>query len=95
MSASQPLVADEILDAYAVTSHRCLLDVGGGEGAFLVRAAQRAPALRLMLFDLPAVADRARARFAAFGLAHRASVVGGDFLRQPLPTGADLVSLSA
>lgn len=93
MSASQPLVADEILDAYAVASHRCLLDVGGGEGAFLARAAQRAPSLRLMLFDLPAVADRAQARFAALGLAHRATAVGGDFLCQALPTGADLVTL--
>jgi len=33
MSASQPLVAQEVLDAYPLHGHRCLLDVGGGRGA--------------------------------------------------------------
>lgn len=93
MSASQALVAGEVLDAYPLARHRCLLDVGGGDGTFLAAAAGRAPALRLMLFDLPAVAERARARFAAAGLAHRASAIGGDFYADPLPTGADVVSL--
>ncbi len=93
MSASQPLVSAEILDAYALSRHRCLLDVGGGEGRFLAAAAERAPGLRLMLFDLPPVADRARARLEAAGLAERATVVGGDFLSDPLPEGADIVSL--
>ena len=46
-----------------------------------------------MLFDLPAVADRARTRFAAAGLSHRAEAIGGDFLSQSLPDGADIVSL--
>jgi demethylspheroidene O-methyltransferase len=46
-----------------------------------------------MLFDLPPVAARARARFAAAGLAARATAVGGDFLSDPLPEGADVVSL--
>ena len=93
MSASQPLVADEVLDAYALERHHCLLDVGGGEGTFLAAAAARAPSLRLMLFDLPAVALRAEARFAAAGLAERVRVVGGDFFKDPLPVGADVVSL--
>ena len=93
MSASQPLVADEILDAYPFAKHRCVMDVGGGEGTFLSFAAQRAPDLRLVLFDLPAVAERAQARFTALGLAQRAVAVGGDFLADPLPRGADLVTL--
>ncbi len=93
MSASQPLVADQILDAYPVGRHTCLLDVGGGEGTFLAAAAARAPGLHLHLFDLPAVAERARARFAALGLSHRAQATGGSFLRDALPPGADLISL--
>lgn len=93
MSASQPLVAREVLDAYDFSRHQCLLDVGGGEGTFLGAVAQEAPRLRLQLFDLPAVADRARARFAAWGLLDRAEVHGGDFFHDALPTGADLVSL--
>ena len=93
MSASQPLVADEVLDAYSLRAHRCLLDVGGGDGTFLATVASRAPALRLMLFDLPAVADQARARFASAGLAQRASAFGGSFFTDALPEGADIASL--
>jgi len=93
MSASQPLVADQVIDAYPFARHRRLLDVGGGEGTFLLRVAERVPGLELMLFDLPAVADLARPRFAAAGLAGRSSVHGGSFFDDPLPAGADLVSL--
>jgi demethylspheroidene O-methyltransferase len=46
-----------------------------------------------MLFDLPPVAERARARFAACGLADRAAAFGGSFLADELPAGADLISL--
>ncbi len=93
MAASQPLVAAEILDTYSFASHRRLLDVGGGEGRFLCSVAARAPALHLTLFDLPAVAERARQRFDAAGLGARAQAVGGNFLSDPLPGGADIVTL--
>ncbi len=93
MSASQPLVADEILDAYPLAGHRCLLDVGGGEGGFLASAALRAPALQLVLFDLPAVVERARAQGPAAGLGDRVRFVGGSFLSDALPEGADVASL--
>jgi len=93
MAASQAFIAGEVLDAYAPRRHRCLLDVGGGDGSFLAAAAARAPHLELMLFDLPAVAERARERLRERGLAARARTFGGDFRRDPLPRGADLVSL--
>ena len=47
----------------------------------------------MMLFDLPAVAARASQKIAAAGLAGRIAVAGGDFLQDPLPTGADIISL--
>jgi demethylspheroidene O-methyltransferase len=93
MAASQPLVAQEALDAYPIEKHRCLLDVGGGEGVFLQAAAARAPNLGLMLFDLPAVTRRAQSRLSSAGLLERASFHAGDFLRDPLPQGADIISL--
>jgi demethylspheroidene O-methyltransferase len=70
-----------------------LLDVGGGDGAFLAAAALLAPGLELILFDLPPVAARAKIRFAALGIADRLSAVGGDFLTAPLPRGADVIAL--
>lgn len=93
MAASQPLVAQEVLDSYPIRRHRCLMDVGGGEGAFLQAAAARAPKLRLMLFDLPAVVERARARLGGQGLDKRTAFHAGDFLADPLPKGADVISL--
>ncbi len=93
MAASQAMVAAEALAAYDVRRHRCLLDVGGGDGSFVEQAARAAPRLRLMVFDLPAVAELAAARLGAAGLTARTSVVGGDFTRLPLPAGADLITL--
>ncbi len=93
MAASQALVAADVLAAYRFVRHRCLLDLGGGDGTFIVQAAASAPALRLMLFDLPPVAERAHARFAESGLSARTQTIGGDFRRDTLPRGADIVSL--
>lgn len=90
MATSQSLVAEEILDAYPVGQHRCVLDVGGGEGVFLLTAARRTPALSCLLFDLPPVAERARVRFAKEGV--NGLAFGGDFRRDAFPTGADLVT---
>ena len=83
MAASQPLVAGEVLRAYPLRRHRTLLDVGGGNGAFLRAALAATPGLRGMLFDRPNVVT------GAHGLESR----GGDFLHDPLPTGADIISL--
>ena len=92
MGASQAMVAEQALAAYDVRQHRVLLDVGGGDGSFLVAAGRRAAGLRLVLFDLPAVAALAEERFAGAGLAVRATVHPGNFRRDPLPAGADLIS---
>jgi len=93
MSNSQPLVSHEILDAYSLAKHRRLLDVGGGEGGFLIEAGKRHPRLELQLFDLPPVAERARQRITSLGFERRVEIIGGSFLTDPLPEGADIISL--
>jgi demethylspheroidene O-methyltransferase len=93
MSASQPMIAQQVLHAYSFRAHRCLLDVGGGDGAFLSAVAAQAPNLRCVLFDLPAVADEASKRFRGEGLSSRAVAIGGSFFTGRLPEGADIVSL--
>jgi demethylspheroidene O-methyltransferase len=93
MAATQPLVAEQVLDAYDVGRHRRLLDVGGGDGAFLRAVAAVAPTLELALFELPPVAARAREACAAAGLAARVSLHEGSFLEDALPGGADLMTL--
>ncbi len=93
MAASQSLVSAEILASYSFKKHRRLLDLGGGDGTFLRAVAKAAPGLELRLFDLPAVAEGAAEAFAAAGLTERAGAHGGNFLTDPLPEGADIVSL--
>lgn len=93
MSVSNAFVADDVLDAWSLASHRCLMDIGGGEGNFLLAVARRWPHLKLKLADLPAVAARAKARFEALGLGGRIEAHGGDVKTAGLPTGADICTL--
>lgn len=88
MAASQPLVAQQIIDAYRFGRHRRMLDIGGGEGVFAgaVRAAH--DRLECAVFDLPAVVARVAPR--------RGDAIGrhgGDFLAGPVPKGYDLITL--
>ena len=93
MAESQRMVAAEILTAYPVGKHDWLLDVGGGQGAFVTAAGNAVADIRLSVFDLPAVAERATTRVAAVGLGDRFQAFGGDFFTDDLPAGPDLVSL--
>ena len=93
MAASQALIAEQVLSSYPINRHQRLLDVGGGAGAFALAAMGRNPQLEACVFDLPSVAERARERFEELGHGRRASVCGGDFLSDPLPSGHDLISM--
>lgn len=92
MASTQGYVAEDVIAAYPVAEHKKLLDVGGGAGAFAAAAARAAPNLSATVFDLPSVAAAARNRFEALGLSDRVTAIGGDFHRDPLPAGADLIS---
>ena len=92
MAASQPMVAEQVMEAFDFRRIGTLMDVGGGHGAFLAAVAAAAPATRLMLFDLPAVVAGARDALAARGLG-RVQTHGGSFRDDPLPAGADAISL--
>jgi demethylspheroidene O-methyltransferase len=93
MGISQSFIAEELLAAYPIARHKHLIDIGGGEGAFVRRAAKAAPGLSFSLFDLPAVAERAERAFQEDGIAERARAHGGDLFRDELPGGADLACL--
>jgi demethylspheroidene O-methyltransferase len=86
MTATQPLVAAQAIAAYPFGQHRTLLDIGGGQGAFLRAVGEMAPSLRLGLFDRPEV-------ITTLGKNPRIEVHAGSFLSDPLPAGYDLHSL--
>jgi demethylspheroidene O-methyltransferase len=93
MAHTQSLVTDEILDAYPMDQHQMVLDIGGGQGAFIKRLANRYPHLTFKLFDIPGVAELSNAHFNEIGLSSRAQAVGGNFFQDPLPEGCDLATL--
>ncbi|MEO1573972.1 MAG: methyltransferase [Pseudomonadota bacterium] len=93
MAASQPMVAEQVIDAFDFKRFSTLMDVGGGNGAFLRAVAAAAPDLKLRLFDLPPVAALANDAMSEAGLSERTEIHGGDFRRDALPPGADLISL--
>ncbi len=86
MSDSQGLVAEDTLRLVSLRGVRHLMDVGGGTGAFLAAVGRAYPRLGLTLFDLPAVVSAARP-----GAGVR--IVPGSFRDDPLPGGADAISL--
>ena len=88
MAASQPLVAQQVIDAYPFHRHRRLLDVGGGEGRVPVRGGRIACRdSTLWLFDLPAVVDASASASRARRHAARIAFHGGDFLPTRCPAG--------
>ena len=93
MAQSQELVAEDTLRACDFSRATTVLDVGGGSGAFLEHVGRAYPALKLIVFDLPKVAPTAEPRFARAGMAERAEIAVGSFLTDPIPEGADAISL--
>ena len=93
MAASQGFVVQEILSSYFFGEHRCVLDVGAGKGRFVSELAVHAPHLKFKMFDLPPVLALARENVQAHGLGDRVTLHPGSFLHDPLPQGADLITL--
>lgn len=93
MAASQRMIAEQVLDAYDFSKHESVLDIGGGSGAFLTAVAAAHENLSLTLLDLPAVIRHSEAALNRQELSDRITRVGGDFFRDELPTGHDLVTL--
>ncbi len=77
-----------MLDAYDFAGIGTLADIGGGNGEVIASVLKRYPAMRGVLFDRPAVVQRAGANLEAAGLSGRCAVTAGDFFAS-VPPGAD------
>ncbi len=87
--------ADPIAAMLPVGPASRVLDVGGGSGVFSMAMAVRHPGLRAVVFDLANVVPLTQKYVASAGLGHAVSTSPGDYLTDRLPTGFDLVFLSA
>jgi acetylserotonin O-methyltransferase len=86
------LSSPKVVAAFALSSFRQMVDLGGGSGHLAIAACERCPQLQAIVFDLPEVIETARAHISNSPDAARVSVMAGDFFRDELPD-ADLFAL--
>jgi SAM-dependent methyltransferase len=79
---------EPVLDAYSFAAFSTVVDVGGGNGTQLAALLQRHPGTRGILFDLPAVAERAQTVLSGLDLSERCRIMAGDFFGS-VPVGGD------
>lgn len=83
-----------VADAFDFSAARHVVDVGGGDGAFLALILERHEHLRGTLLDRERIVRAARRRFTDSGVATRATATAGDFFEH-IPPGGDVYVLSA
>jgi SAM-dependent methyltransferase len=72
-----------------------ILDVGGGAGAFSMEFVRRNPEIEAVVFDLPNVVPITRQFIEKEGFTGKIKTFEGDYTKDELPGGFDLVFLSA
>jgi hypothetical protein len=94
IEAISAAAAHALAQSYDLAQRRRILDLGGGLGFFLRVLTRRYRELEATLFELPAVAAIARQALASTPEGERIVAVDGDFFRDPIPPGHDVVLLA-
>jgi hypothetical protein len=79
---------------YDFSRYGVILDVGGGNGAFLSEILRHVPSPKGILFDVPEGLTEAQQTLRHADVARRCTVVAGDFF-ESVPSGADLMILKS
>lgn len=87
-------VAPALADRVPMTDAKLLLDVGGGTGIYSIALLQKNPKLRAVVLDRPEVLKITQDLARQYGVPDRLRCQPFDMFRDPLPTGADTISLS-
>ncbi len=74
---------------------KSVLDIGGGSGAFSMEFVSRKPEIEATVFDLPNVVPITQKFIEKEGFSDRIKTHTGDYTKDELPKGFDLVFLSA
>jgi len=87
--------APELVSKLDLSRVSRVLDVGGGSGAFSIAFVRASESIRATVFDLPNVVSLTQGYIDKEGLGHRIDTVAGDYNKDKLPQGYDLIFLSA
>jgi hypothetical protein len=85
----QHTATDAIPRALDIGDARNVVDVGGGSGRFLAAVLKHYPTLQGVVFDQPHVRAVAEGNLLDAGCSDRGQFIGGNFLSDALPVGAD------
>jgi len=87
--------APQVVRMINLSGVRRTLDIGAGSGAFSIEFARAKRDIRATVFDLPEVIPFTRKYVAKAGLSPRFAFKPGDFSRDDIGSGYDLILLSA
>lgn len=88
MAAGTKHYAEAVMEVFDFGRFQHVVDVGGGDGAFLVKILARYPCMQATLFDQPHVIEKAVKHFEGSSVLRRCRTVSGDFF-VGVPDGAD------
>ncbi len=94
VEAIQAAPAQALPSTYDFSRHRRILDLGGGTGSWLSAILRQHSGLEGTLFELPAAAAIARGHLAGDPATQQVKVVEGDFFKDPIPAGHDVVLIA-
>lgn len=94
MSGGHARAAEEIAASYDFAGHHVVVDVGGGQGGFLMAILRANPDLHGVLMDRPHVAEVAKLRLAEADMQERCTVIGGNFF-EAVPPGGNVYILKS
>lgn len=87
--------APDIISQLDLSGVKEVLDVGGGSGVFSFAFVRAGEGIRATVFDLHNVCNLTRKYIEREGMGERVQVKSGDYRRNELGTGYDLIFLSA
>lgn len=82
-----------LMEFHDFEESRVVLDLGGGTGKICRTLVSQYPHIQTILFDLPAVCEKAKEALQGFWLRHRIRITPGDFFTDDLPKGFDTAVL--
>ncbi len=86
--------AEHIANHLKVEGSHSVLDIGSGPGTYPIALCKKYPHLSITIFDLPATLDVTQKILAKEDLGRQIRLMAGDYNKDPLPRGFDIVFLS-
>lgn len=88
------IAAPDLVKNVDLSGRRRLLDMGGGTGSYAIHFCHRYPEIEATVFDFDTTRPFAEKIIERFGLGGRVRFEGGNYLKQELPQGYDVLWMS-